>query len=211
MTQTTPGDTSASGLADAKADLRKRMREVRADASTQGAEAAQALKSQIIRHMTDQNLLKDGVIVAGYMALNSELDPAPTLEALLKAGVGIALPVTGEPGEPLIFRTWRTGDPLTLGRFGTLEPADTALQVEPDVVLVPLLAFDVQGGRLGFGGGYYDRTLAELRQAKNIVAYGVGFDVQEVPQVPTNALDARLNGVFTPTRVISALSGTSLT
>lgn len=193
-------ETSETDLAEAKAGLRKRMRAVRAKASADGLEAAQALKNQVIKQLTDQKLLKDGVVVAGYMALSGELDPEPTLDALFGTGIGIALPVTGEPGDPLIFRTWRTGDPLNMGRFGTREPANTAPQVEPDVVLVPLLAFDAQGNRLGFGGGYYDWTLAELRQSKNIAAYGVGFDVQEVPEVPTNALDARLDGVFTPSR-----------
>lgn len=211
MIQTTP-DSDADGLADlaeAKAALRQHMRGVRAEASAQGEAAAQALKNQTISQLTSQNLLKDGVIIAGYRALTSELDPALALGALQEAGTTVALPVTGEPGEPLIFRVWRTGDPLAMGRFGTLEPAVTAPQVEPDVVLTPLLAFDAQGNRLGFGGGYYDRTLAELRQSrtkgKSIVAYGVGFDQQEVPQVPTNALDARLDGVLTPSRFISAL------
>lgn len=192
-----------TAVAEAKASLRKLMRTVRAEVSAKGGEAPADLKKQIIGHVTDQKLIKKGVVVAGYMALSGELDPEPTLEALLEAGVIVALPVTGEPGEALVFRTWRAGEPLDMGRFGTLEPKASAPQVAPDLVLVPLLAFDSQGNRLGFGGGYYDRTLAEIRQNKNIAAYGVAFDEQEVEAVPADSLDAPLDGVFTPSRFVA--------
>lgn len=209
MAQTDPSESAHTPAADAKlakdkAALRTHMRAVRTEASIGGEEASQALRQQVMDQLCGSDGLKTGVVVAGYVSIHAELDPGPALEALREKGAEIALPVTGEPGEPLVFRTWQAGEGLEMGRFGTFEPNAAAPQVDPDVVLVPLLAFDGQGNRLGFGGGYYDRTLSALRSAKNIVAYGVAFEAQEVAQVPTNALDARLDGVFTPSRFVAA-------
>lgn len=193
-------DTEDS-IADAKAALRKQMRTVRTQASAeQGTTAAEGLKHQILSHFESTGGLA-GQVVAGYVSIHAELDPGPALQALEAQGALIALPVTGELGDPLVFRAWRHGEPLDMGRFGTFEPPDTAPSVDPDVVLVPLLAFDGKGNRLGFGGGYYDRTLAELKMDKKIAAYGIAFDAQEVAHVPTNTLDEGMDGVFTESRL----------
>ena len=103
-------------------------------------------------------------------------------------------------GEPLLFRAWRPGDPLEAGVFGTLQPSARREVVEPEALLVPLLACDGEGCRLGYGGGFYDRTLALLRARRSVTAVGVGFDAQLVPEVPHGPGDQRLDWLLTDRR-----------
>ena len=120
------------------------------------------------------------------------------LARLARAGYRTCLPVLTPKGHPLVFRAWAAGEPLVPRMWGIREPAPTADVVEPDVLLVPLLAFDANGWRLGYGGGYYDRTLARLRVAKTIVAIGLAFDEQELAAVPHGPFDQPLDWVLTP-------------
>ncbi|MEK9760301.1 MAG: 5-formyltetrahydrofolate cyclo-ligase, partial [Candidatus Puniceispirillum sp.] len=114
--------------------------------------------------------------------------------------------VTPEAGQPLQFLDWRPGDRLVDGRFGTKQPVAGAVRVRPHVVLVPLLAFDLAGGRLGYGGGYYDRSIAALRDdGMPVVAIGVGYDGQRVDKVPVGPYDMPLDAVLTPTGLIGVL------
>jgi 5-formyltetrahydrofolate cyclo-ligase len=106
------------------------------------------------------------------------------------------MPVVTGPGERLRFRLWTPESPMTDGGFGTRVPA-AGDWVEPAVLIVPLLAFDRRGFRLGYGGGFYDRTLAALRAAGPVTAIGFAFAAQEVPQVPTDATDQRLDLIVT--------------
>jgi 5-formyltetrahydrofolate cyclo-ligase len=131
--------------------------------------------------------------VAGIWPLPGEIDPRPLMEALAGHGHGLALPVTPPRGNPLVFRRWLPGEALAQGPMGTRHPAEGA-PVAPDIILVPLLAFDRAGRRLGYGGGYYDRTLATLPRARRI---GIGFAAQEMPEVPAGPRDARLPLVAT--------------
>ena len=137
-------------------------------------------------------------VFSSYRALGSECDPAPLEAALRERGHAIALPVIKKIGEPLIFRIWAPGDPLVSRRWGIEEPDDRASLVEPDVLLMPLLAFDSAGWRLGYGGGFYDRTLARLKTIKPIVTIGIAYDNQEVDAVPHSAYDERLDWIMTP-------------
>ncbi len=139
-----------------------------------------------------------GVVVSGYAAMGSEIDAFPLLTRLGSAGYRLCLPVIQPLGNPLIFRAWAPGDVLVPRKWGIREPADDAALVEPDVLLVPLLAFDASGARLGYGGGYYDRTIAQLRAMKPVVAIGLAFDEQEIAEVPVEAHDERLDWVLTP-------------
>ena len=139
-----------------------------------------------------------GAIVSAYRAIGAELDPAALLAQLTVQGFGTCLPVLQGRGRPLLFRAWRPGDPLEPGTWGIEQPIAAAEAVEPDVVLLPLLAFDARGGRLGHGGGFYDRTLARLRALKPVVAIGLAFDGQEVGEVPAGPHDERLDWVLTP-------------
>jgi 5-formyltetrahydrofolate cyclo-ligase len=143
-----------------------------------------------------------GMIISGFSPLNTEIDPRPLMRELADAGARLALPIVVGRGKPLIMRAWAFGDPLVAGVWGIRVPRDDAPAVDPDILLVPLLAFDRRGHRLGYGAGYYDMTLAALRAKKEIVAVGVGFGAQEVPEVPTTPRDARLDLMLTETEVI---------
>lgn len=138
-----------------------------------------------------------GAVVSGYVAMRSELDPEPLMERLSAAGYPLALPVTPQRGRPLAFRKWAPGDALVDGEFGVRVPQERAGVVQPDILLVPLLAFDRLGYRLGYGAGYFDRTLAGLRAQKQIIAIGIAFDEQEVEIVPHDDYDQRLDWVLT--------------
>lgn len=137
------------------------------------------------------------VTVAGYWPKGDELDLVPALEALAGAGHSTCLPVVAGVAWPLIFRLWRPGHPLVPGAFRIMEPMGDAPLAQPDILLVPLLAFDAAGWRLGYGGGFYDRTLAVIRDAAPVIAIGVGYAGQAMDSVPHDAYDQRLDGLVT--------------
>jgi 5-formyltetrahydrofolate cyclo-ligase len=143
-----------------------------------------------------------GVRVSGFSPFGSEINPVPVMRRLADRGALLALPVMIGRGRPLVFRAWRFGEPLGKGVWGIREPPPEAAEVEPDILLVPLAAFDRAGHRIGFGAGYYDFTLAGLRSRKSIVAVGLAYAAQEIPAVPTTARDARLDLVLTEREVI---------
>ncbi len=136
-------------------------------------------------------------VVALYYPFGSEMDCLPLAEALRAAGYVTALPVVVTKGQALRFRQYETGDPFMQSRFGVSEPSADATEVEPDTLIVPLLAFDRERYRLGYGGGFYDRTLVELRAKKSILAIGLGFSFQQVVEVPRETHDARLDEIVT--------------
>jgi 5-formyltetrahydrofolate cyclo-ligase len=137
-------------------------------------------------------------IVSGYWPLEDELDPRPCMDRLAGLGHPLALPRVQGRGRPLAFHAWRSGDPLFAGPFGVMEPDPEASMVSPRILLVPLLAFDRQGRRLGYGAGYYDMVLRDLRaQAPAPIAIGVAFAVQEVDAVPAGPHDQALDAVVT--------------
>jgi 5-formyltetrahydrofolate cyclo-ligase len=115
------------------------------------------------------------------------------------------LPVVIAKNEPLLFRLWRPGMPLEVGRFGTLHPPNDSPLLTPDLVLVPLLAFDRHGDRLGYGGGYYDRTLAALRIERSSRAVGLAYAAQELPELPHQPHDQRLDWIVTEIDVRESL------
>jgi 5-formyltetrahydrofolate cyclo-ligase len=143
-----------------------------------------------------------GAIVSGFMPIRDEFNPLPLMKMLADAGARLALPATAGRGQPLVMRAWDFGAPLAAGVWGIREPKPDAPEVVPDVVLVPLLAFDRAGHRVGYGAGYYDMTIAALRARKPIVAVGLAFAAQEVDTVPTTPRDARLDLVLTERETI---------
>jgi 5-formyltetrahydrofolate cyclo-ligase len=143
-----------------------------------------------------------GVIVSGFMPLKSEINPLPLMQKLAEAGARLALPAIAGRGKPLIMRAWEFGAPLDRGQWGIREPKPDAAEVEPDILLVPLLAFDRAGYRIGYGAGYYDMTIHRLRGRKAVTAVGIAFVAQEVPQIPTTPRDERLDLVLTEREVI---------
>lgn len=142
-------------------------------------------------------LAKAGTVVAGTVAMQTELDSLPLLRRLAQAGCTLALPRTPRRGQPLTFHRWHEGDALFTSAFGVQEPGADAPLLVPDVLLVPLLAFDATGARLGYGGGFYDVTLTALRARRQVLAVGLAYASQEVPRVPTEPHDQHLDAVST--------------
>jgi 5-formyltetrahydrofolate cyclo-ligase len=139
-------------------------------------------------------------VVSGFWPMAEELDIRPLMIELYNQGCQLALPVVVAKKQPLVFRAWRPGDALEAGVFGTLHPSPKREVVEPDALIVPLLAVDEEGWRLGYGGGFYDRTLEALRAKKKITAVGVGFNDQRMPEVPHGPSDQRLDWLLTDKR-----------
>jgi 5-formyltetrahydrofolate cyclo-ligase len=178
-------------IAEAKAALRVTAKAARDTFAKAGAADA------IARAIAASALVEPGAKVSHYLAVGSEMDPAPTVAALAARGHACLLPVVVARGQPLLFRRWSPGDPLVAGPLGTRMPHQDAPIEQPDVLLTPLLAFDAAGYRLGYGGGYYDRTLHALRATRTVLAIGLAYAGQEVASVPRHAGDEPLDAVAT--------------
>jgi 5-formyltetrahydrofolate cyclo-ligase len=144
-----------------------------------------------------------GTIVSGFMPLKTEINPLPLMRALAAQGAKLALPVIDARGKPLIMRAWKIGDELKAGQWGIREPLPQAAQIDPDILLVPLAAFDRAGHRIGYGAGYYDMTIHALRAKKQVVAIGIAFAAQEIPRVPATERDERLDFIMTERETIA--------
>lgn len=182
---------SVIDLSDQKTMLRRVAFDRRKEARSPSANAfASAYLGDHVRS------LHDATIVAGYMAIQTEIDPRQALESLHEAGKRICLPVIQGKGKPLLFREWSPGAAMIEGDFGALIPrsGDTVI---PDAAIVPLVAFDDKGYRLGYGGGYYDRTLVHLRENPSFHAVGFAFAAQEMPDLPVDPYDQYLDAVVT--------------
>jgi 5-formyltetrahydrofolate cyclo-ligase len=139
---------------------------------------------------------------SGYHALGSELDPSPLIRFLGRTGAMLALPVAEAHDRPLVFRVWDPDDPLTPDALGVPSPPSTASVLTPGLIIAPLLAFDRRGGRLGQGGGHYDRTIAELRAHRPVFVLGLAYAGQEVDEAPMEPHDQRLDAILTETGYI---------
>lgn len=190
---------SLASIQSAKVELRRSALSARNslpdERKTEAAHAVAARVNQIPG-------LRAGQTIAGYWPLGSEIDCRPALTAIGASGCRLVLPVAGHRGDRLLFRVWEPGKKLESGPFGTSHPPASAIVLEPDILLVPLLAFDRQGNRLGYGAAYYDRTLAALRPSRPVTAWGFAFDEQEVAEVPAEPTDQKLDGVITDRRLL---------
>ena len=189
---------SDTTLIDAKAALR---REALAQRDTLPAELRQAAAETIARRDFPLDV-RPGVLVSGFSSIGTEINPLPLMRRLADRGARLALPVVIGRGRPLALRAWAFGEPLDKGQWGIREPRPEAPEVDPDIVLVPLAAFDRTGHRIGYGAGYYDLTLAAWRARKPVVAVGLAYAAQEIAAVPSTARDARLDLVLTEREVI---------
>ena len=167
----------------------------KAFAARQGCDPA--LGARLGQHLIANFPPPDGAVVSGFWPMAGEIDIRPLLELLHQSGHRIVLPETPTLGNPLIFREWWPGAPMHRERFGTYRP-DGPVR-DPDYLLVPLLAFDSKGHRLGYGGGYYDRTLALLSGSTFV---GCAFSAQELDEIPVDEYDARLHAVATEAGVL---------
>ncbi len=145
--------------------------------------------------------LAAGSTIGLYWPMGDELDPRFLMHSLSKSGFKTALPVVAQKDAPLEFRQWAMGDPLTEGPYGTSHPADDAPVVMPSVLIVPLLSYDADCYRLGYGGGYYDRTLAAYPVLK---AFGFAYAGQFVDDIPREAHDFPMHGIITEAGVVMA-------
>lgn len=140
-------------------------------------------------------------VVGGYWPMRDEINCSPLLRQLNILGWKIGLPCIVRGDRPLLFKHWEPGHKLEQGAFKTLEPSSRRPALEPTVLLIPLVAFDAEGYRLGYGGGFYDRSIAALRAHSAITTIGLAYDEQEVVKVPNERHDERLNWILTPSGV----------
>ena len=180
--------------AAAKALLRVQLRAARRDAAARTPDAA-----EIAAAAFPAERLAGFQVVAGYRAHGSEIDPWPLMRRFAEAGARLALPFAGAVDAPLVFRAYALGDFLAPDVTGMAAPLESAAPLVPDLVIVPLLGFDVGGGRMGQGGGHYDRTLAALRARGRVFALGLAFAAQAIARVPAEPHDQRLDAILTET------------
>ena len=189
----------STSLAEEKTVLRKEM----AHRRRQAMESATDDHAERLVASFGAVPLPPATVASGYLPIRSELDPRPLMAHLDAAGWRLALPVVTAANSPLIFRDYSFGDSLVRGRFDTEVPAEHKQELQPQLLLVPLLAFDRSGYRLGYGGGFYDRTLSGLRAENHVLAVGVAFAAQEIEQIPRDAMDHRLDWIVTEHEAIA--------
>lgn len=182
-------------MTETKADLRARMRSERQRLRSALPGAADAAAGHL--HALLAALTFPVKCAAVYLPLGAEMPTAPLVAEFQRRGVRLALPRVDQPSAPLSFRAWRPGDPLEADAQGCAAPMDSAESVDPDLFIVPLVAFDRGGARLGQGGGYYDRTLGALRGHVRPAFVGLAYSGQEARRVPTDPHDQKLDGVLT--------------
>ncbi len=188
--------------ASEKARLRTEARRRRRDLAAADPSAAARLAARALDHAAELGLAAPAV-VGGYWPMGDEIDPRPLLDRLVGLGVRCALAALSGPGALLEFRAWTSGAPMVDGPHRTVQPGPEAPVRRPDVVLVPLLAFDGAGYRLGWGGGYYDRVLAALRAAGPVTALGLAYDGQRIDRLPREPHDQPLDRVVTEAAVVA--------
>jgi 5-formyltetrahydrofolate cyclo-ligase len=176
-----------------KEELRQQARARRAGLKIAAPDAARAIAKNFISSLK----LYSNVVIAGYVAAHDEIDPGELIKALRWRGAMIALPRVVEKGGPLAFHRWDQKAAPVKGAYGLFEAAPDWPLIRPDVMLVPLLAFDPEGYRLGYGGGYYDRSLRALRDSKSVLAVGLAFAGQEITDLPHDATDEKLDWLVT--------------
>jgi 5-formyltetrahydrofolate cyclo-ligase len=198
MTSSPSASSTSDPIAAAKAELRREMiarREALPVASRVAAAETIAKRGLPVE-------VPVGAVVSGYSPLKSEISPVPLMKRLAETGAKLALPVVVKRGLPLTMRAWAFGEALGSGQWGIREPKAEAPEVYPDFLIVPLAAFDRAGYRLGYGAGYYDMTIARLRAMKPIVAMGIAFAAQEIPKMPHDSYDEKLDFILTENEVI---------
>jgi 5-formyltetrahydrofolate cyclo-ligase len=185
--------------ASAKTALRLQMRAVRKDLAASGPGAAELAANHL-----PEAMLGRYAIVSGYRAQGSEFDPWPLLQRLAAAGARLALPVAVDRDSALTFRAYSSHDRMVPDAFGIPAPPPGAEVVEPDLVIVPILAFDRAGHRMGQGAGHYDRTIATLRARRPPFVLGLAYAGQEVARIPAEPHDQALDAILTENGYIEA-------
>lgn len=188
------GAKDSDQLAAEKAAARKAASARRRAFHAENAESAvETLTTNVLNALAP----RAGQVVSLFLSIGSEVSLVPLMRRLERLGVVVVLPCVVAPATPLVFRRWKEGDPLVTEKFGTKAPAPEAEAFDPDILIVPMLAFDRAGYRLGYGGGFYDRSLEGLRKHKQVTAAGVAYSAQEMDVVPRGKFDQPLDWVIT--------------
>lgn len=177
-----------------KTNLRHRMRTIRAEAAARDPDSAEKLAEHFPMKLLDRY----GPVVAGYVAINEEIDPSILMLKLARAGAELCLPRIEDDRETMTWRLWTPGEPLERRPFGLSEPSKDAPLASPTLILTPLLAFDGMGNRLGYGKGHYDRAVERLRADGRTFSCALAFDAQQIDNVPSEAHDQPLDWAVTP-------------
>ena len=188
----------SEGLASAKKDMRRKATRLRERLHGDVPNAGAGIAGRFSAAWTPA----PGTAVSAFWPIRTEPDTRPLMRTLHAAGCTVLLPVVAGRDRPLVFRAWAPDDPLEAGDFGVRVPRSSAPVLEPDWLLVPLLAWDAGRYRLGYGGGFYDMTLSALRARRAVRAIGVGFDGLQVDRVPRGPCDQRLDAVLTESRIV---------
>ncbi len=183
-------------------EQKRRLRAVAKTRRVAAEKAGEGAAEAVSRNLRAAVPLPENAVVSAYWPMGSELDPRPLMVELQGSGHRIALPVVRETNQPLVFRAWSPGEDLEPAAFNTQIPSAGKPELTPGVVLAPLLAFDRRGYRLGYGGGFYDRTLDILRARGEVLAIGLAYAGQEVPAVPHGPNDKRLDWIITEVAAI---------
>jgi len=192
-----------NSLDQIKQRLRAEAKRRRAAAAAAVPEAAEALARRLLQAFEAGRIsLAAGRAVSAYWPVGDELDCRPVMRALAERGHEIGLPVVTARATPLTFRRWQPGDRLEPAGFGLQVPAASRPEVVPELLLVPLLAFDRRGGRLGYGGGFYDRTLALLQARGPALAVGLAYAGQELAELPCGPTDRPLDWIVTESEIL---------
>ncbi len=200
MTMTARPDQDNQALDALKRSARMTARSRRANAFR--ADAGPLLATRVLEVLAEVLASAAGQVVSAFWPLAGEIDTLPAMTALHERGFKVVLPVMLGAGKPLIFRLWQPGDRLEEAAFDTREPSADKEEMLPEILLVPLLAFDRAGFRLGYGGGFYDRTLAKLRRGGPVTTLGIAFAGQACAAVPRGAFDQKLDWIVTESESI---------
>ncbi len=186
-------------LKNIKANLRKDASSIRKQAYKNDDGSA---IFRIQAFFIDNIKLTSNTVISAFLPIGSEIDLRPMLSDLSEDNHIITLPCVVGDNMPLLFRHWQLGDPLIKESFGTMAPKNNAIEYIPDILLVPMLAFDNQGYRLGYGGGFYDRSLEKIRAVKKITAIGVAYGEQQIDKIPHDHHDQPLDMIITDEGII---------
>ena len=176
-----------------KSELRAHLKDHRAELAARNPDAGETLAEKFPMKLLERY----GPVVAGYLPIRDEIDPRPLMRRLADAGAELCLPRVNDDGERMTYRAWGFDEPLEERPFGLQEPLASAEVVQPTLILVPLLAFDGHGNRLGYGKGHYDRALASLREHGRAFACAVAFHGQMIDEVPAEPHDQLLDWAIT--------------
>lgn len=184
------------GLTEVKADLRKQGYAARKASHAADKAAGRAMSLAARDHFLAARLHTGAEVISGYCPIRTEIDVIPLMDALHAAGHQLCVPVIEAAGQPLLFREWTPDAQMVDGPFGARVPAEGGW-LEPQFLIAPLVAFDADCWRLGYGGGFYDRTLERLRAKQRTLAVGFAYAAQQIETVPRDPNDQRLDGVVT--------------